>query len=166
MYICWFSMGITGQTYRCQQHSPTFYVLIYLYTKSIKIHQESLTDVHTFPNLLTHIISYHIISYIYTTRTHTCTHIACMYICIIYLYIYIYTHIYVLNHKHSNNNDNILTHISKCTARVVLPEGPCPCAQETTVPLWQREGWDDHLLAGAHSINWFLENSEILNQPQ
>ena len=34
----------------------------------------------------------------------------------------------------------------------LLPEGPLWALQEATVPLWQCEGWDDHLLAGGATL--------------
>ena len=52
---------ITGNTYRCQHHSPTFNVRIYLQNPSKKS-----TYVHSFTNLLTHT---HIYIYVYITHT-------------------------------------------------------------------------------------------------
>ena len=111
---------ITGNTYRCQHHSPTFNVRIYLQNPSKKS-----TYVHSFTNLLTH------------------THI--------YIYIYMYiSHIqYILYHIQ-------YYHISWQTfpslQLELLPEGPLRALQEATVPLWQCEGWDDHLLAGGATL--------------
>ena len=53
---------ITGNTYRCQHHSPTFNVRIYLQNPSKKS-----TYVHSFTNLLTHTHTY---IYIYMYISH------------------------------------------------------------------------------------------------